>query len=297
MNRARWQAVTALAVTQHGLVTTAQTRDLGLRADAVQRAVGAGLLTRSRRGVLRVAGAPPTPWEGLMAACLAAGPDAVAARRSAGTLYGLAVAAPPQPEIVCGDQLADGLAGTLAHRSRRLPPEHRTVVDGVPCTTVERTIIDLAALLTRPALTALVDDADRRRLCRPVDIDVCLCTTTTRGRAGVATLRLVLADRVGGASALEATWLRHLRDGGLPAPELQHQVLLGGRVLLLDAAWPAPRVTLEVNGWDAHRTRGSFDADAERFNLLIAAGWRIVQATSRSEPARVVAQLRHLLAG
>ncbi|MEO7442435.1 MAG: hypothetical protein ABIW46_02755, partial [Acidimicrobiales bacterium] len=218
----RWAVLVALAETQHALVSVAQTRDLGIGVESTKRAVAAHLLIPVRRGVVRVAGAPPSPWEDVMAACLATGDRAVASRRSAGALHGLAVAAPAHPEIVVPDMLAEGLTGADCHRTRRLPPEHCTTVSNVPCTTIELTLVDMAGLVTAQVLASLVDDADRRRLCRPADIVLCLAQITTRGRRGVAQLRDVLDDRVGGASPLETAWLRHLRDADLPAPALQH---------------------------------------------------------------------------
>ncbi|MGH9157161.1 MAG: hypothetical protein ACRD1K_15280 [Acidimicrobiales bacterium] len=293
MTPERWTALAALAESQCALVTTAQADALGIRSDARQRAIEAGLLVPVRRGVLRVQGSPMSRWEDLMAACLAAG--SVACRRSAALLHGLPVMPPDRPEIVGTDTATDELAATGRHRTRRLAPEHCTLVEQVPCTTIERTIIDLAWDSSRYVLASLIGDADRRRLCRPADIDLTLGQMTTRGRHGITTLREILADHVGGASALEATWLRHLRDAGLPAAVLQHQLVVRNRVILLDSAWPGQRVALEVDGWDAHRTRNSFDSDADRGNLLLEAGWRVVHATSRSDPGRVTAQLRRLL--
>lgn len=298
MRAARWTALAALAGRQHALVSTAQCRDIGIRADSVQRAIEADLLVVVRRGVLRVVGAPASPWEAVMAACLATGGRAVASHRSAALLHGLPVKAPDRPEVLCQDKATEVLTRAGRHRTRRLPPEHCTIVEDVPCTTIERTIIDLAASTTAYVLNSLVDDAERRRLCRPADITLCLCAMTTRGRRGVANLREILDHHVSaGSSPLEATWLRHIRDAGLPSPALQHQLVLRGRVALLDVAWPSPRVALEVDGWDAHRTRLSFDRDADRANLLLEAGWRVAHATSGSDPDRVMAQLRRLLAG
>jgi len=288
----------ALAATQHGLVTPAQARTLGIDHGGLLRARASGLVEPVRRNVIRVVGAPVSRWDDIMAACLGAGPRAVASHRSAGLLHGLPVAAPPQPEILCGEQVAEQLTGVGGHRSHRLPVDHCTVVDHVPCTTVERTIVDLASRYRhrRAALAALIDDADRRGLCRPADIERCLDEIRSRGRWGAAQLRDILADRVSAASPLEGQWLRWLRTAGVPPPALQHQIVVRGHVLLLDAAWPQQRVALEVDGWNPHRTRGSFDRDAEKANLLLDAAWRVVHATSRSNPEAVVSQIHRLLA-
>lgn len=295
MKRDRWAALTVFSAAQHGLISTAQALDCGVSAAALQRAIDHRLLTPVRRGVLRVTGAPPSPWQDLMAACLASGGHAVASHRSAGVLHGLPLATPATPEVLCGDEVPDHLTGVRCHRTRVLGDDDITTVAHIPCTTIARTIIDLAGPSTRSLLATFVDDADRRRLCRPVDIERRLDDIGSRGRHGASKLRAVLAERVGGSSPLETAWLRRLAEAGIRTPVLQHQVIVGGRVVLLDAAWPDRLVGLEVDGWDPHRTRGAFDRDAERSNRLLLAGWRVVHATSRSIPDVVIGQVRRLL--
>lgn len=73
--------------------------------------------------------------------------------------------------------------------------------------------------------------------------------------------------------------------------------MVAGRVFLLDMAWPDHRVGVEVDGWDAHRTRTALDHGADRGNLLMEAGWRILHVTSRSAPPAVVRQLQSFLSG
>lgn len=295
MRSERWAALTAYSASQHGLVSTGQALDCGVSAAALQRAIDHRLLTPVRRGVLRLTGAPLSPWQDLMAACLASGGHAVASHRSAGVLHGLAVATPERPEVVCGDEVPDHLIGVRCHRTRALDDDDVTTVAQVPCTTIARTIIDLAGQIPASRLAGFVDDADRRRLCRPVDIEGRLDAIGSRGRHGAAKLRAVLALRVSGSTPLETAWLRHLSEAGIPRPVLQHQVIVGRRVVLLDAAWPDRLVGLEVDGWDPHRTRTAFDRDAARSNQLLLAGWRVVHATSRSIPDVVIGQLRRLL--
>jgi predicted transcriptional regulator of viral defense system len=78
-----------LAATQHGVVSAAQCRELGVTHSTVDRRVSAGAWIREGPGVYRMAGAPRT-WHGrVMAAVLAAGPDALASHRTAAHLWGL----------------------------------------------------------------------------------------------------------------------------------------------------------------------------------------------------------------
>ena len=79
-----WIQLTVLAAAQHGLVTAAQIAATGTSRRTVTRAVASGLLRRVRPSVYVVAGTPPSVWQPLMAAYLAAGTGAVASHRSAG---------------------------------------------------------------------------------------------------------------------------------------------------------------------------------------------------------------------
>jgi very-short-patch-repair endonuclease len=97
-----------------------------------------------------------------------------------------------------------------------------------------------------------------------------------------------------GESDLEMRVLRAIVGGGLAEPVQQHRVTLLGRRCRIDLAYPELKVAIEVDGWDHHRTRTAFDADRARENDLVAAGWRVLRFTSRSEPteiARVVSAL------
>ncbi len=149
-----------VAAEQWGLVTTAQARALGVSAQGVARLTNQGSLERMTHGVYRVSGAPPEPLDELRAAWLTLDPSrraaervrdiardaapAVVSHRSAASLHGL------------GDLDADLHEFTTAGRKQSRRPDirlHRghlaagewTVVDGLPVTTVVRTVADLAA--------------------------------------------------------------------------------------------------------------------------------------------------------
>lgn len=108
-----------------------------------------------------------------------------------------------------------------------LPPEERTVHDGIPVTSVARTILDLAAVLRPGALTRLVEDADRRQR---FDLGSLQRAIERRPHAaGITRLNAVLAAYRGTAdtrSKLERDFRELTAKAGLPEP--QYNVLVAG---------------------------------------------------------------------
>jgi very-short-patch-repair endonuclease len=47
----------------------------------------------------------------------------------------------------------------------------------------------------------------------------------------------------------------------------------------VDAAWPAARLVVELDGWAYHRTRQAFQRDRTRSNDLQAGGWTVLRFT------------------
>ena len=289
-----WIQLTVLAAAQHGLLTAAQIAATGASRRTVTRAVAAGLLRRVRPSVFVVAGTPPSVWQPLMAAYLAAGTGAVASHRSAGGLLGLpGILAGAVELTVTGP--ARRLAGARCHTTELLDHTDVVRVGGFEATSAVRTIIDLAGSVHPTLLATMVAEASRRRLCSDAALGRRLAELGGSGRAGTVALRAVLAAREGGDSGLEDRWLRELVDRGLRPPALQHQVVLGRRVLVLDFAWPAERVGVEVDGWAVHRERAVWDRDHEKVNAYAEAGWTVLFVTSRTPPTDVARQLRQFI--
>ena len=75
-------------------------------------------------------------------------------------------------------------------------------------------------------------------------------------------------------------------------------VRIGGFVV--DFTWPEQRLIIEVDGWDAHRTRSAFEEDRARDARLAVLGYEVVRFTwrqlTRDQPA-VVKTIRGLLRG
>ena len=228
-----------------------------------------------------------------MAAWLAAArDDIVVSHRSAAGLYRLPGILPGAVELTAWAGPPLRLAGGRCHSTTGLDPAVIVSLGPFAATGVARTIVDLAgAGLDRSLLEKMVSYACRQRLCSERDLDSLLLRLGGKGRAGTTQLRSILAARAGGDSGLEDRWLRILTRAGLRPPALQHQVVVGGRVLVMDFAWPAVRAGIEVDGWDVHRERQVWDHDHEKMNAYLEAGWRVLFVTSRTDPHDVLRQL------
>src|SRR5438309_7532369 len=138
------EAMYRRAEKQHGVVAV---RQLRLSHHAVAHLTASGRWEEVCRGVLRLVGTRRTHKQMVMAAVLAAGPGAVASHRTAAWLMGIPGFGARGIEV-CRPfgRSARGPIG-FVHRSRALLPDHITVMDGIPCTRIARTLFDLAAVL------------------------------------------------------------------------------------------------------------------------------------------------------
>ena len=76
-----------------------------------------------------------------------------------------------------------------------IPDHDRTVIDGIPCTTALRTVIDLAPELDAGELQQMVDDCLGRRLFTLDEAWARLAEPDMAERSGAVILRRFLTDR------------------------------------------------------------------------------------------------------
>ncbi|MBW3668253.1 MAG: type IV toxin-antitoxin system AbiEi family antitoxin domain-containing protein [Actinobacteria bacterium] len=289
------RAIARWARRQHGLITRDQALDAGLSSSALSRRVATGAWRRVAAGVFALVSSPATWRQRLLAACLAAGPFAVASHRSAAALFGLSGIPPGAVEIAVPRGRSHRSDLAVVHQVRDLPAGDVTRIDGIPVTRPARTLVDLAAVVSPRALEEAVDDALCRRLVTLSRLDRRAEALAQRGRAGAANLRAILATWHDGGllpqETAEARLFRRLVHSGLPPPERQHEVWSDGRLLgRLDLAWPDARVGFELDGFRWHGTPRAHRRDIARHNGLKARGWTVFQAT----PADLVDDAAHL---
>ena len=153
----------ALAAGQHGLITRRQALPAGLGPAAVQWRLRRGDLERVHQGVYRVAGSRRTVEQAILAACLAAGPDALASHATAAELHGLP-AGGSGTHVTVPWERRTRVQGLMLHRVARLDRVDIVMKRGVPVTSVARTIIDLAAELSPGRLEEVLDHALAARM-------------------------------------------------------------------------------------------------------------------------------------
>jgi very-short-patch-repair endonuclease len=234
----------------------------------------AGRLVLLHRGVYAVGHAQLRPEGFRLAAVLACGEGTVLSHRTAAAAWGLLPSARATAEVTLPPSQSKGraLPGLTVHRAR-LPDSDRTELDGVPVTSVARTLVDVASTGSRRLTARAVDAALVEQVYDQRAVDEML--RRGRSRRGVAVLREILERRHPDAhrtrSELEALALEALDEAGLPRPRLNRW--LSPPDVEADLLWEEARLVVELDGrrYHAHRPR----RDAERDALLVAAGYRV----------------------
>lgn len=236
-----------------------------------------------------------------MAAVLACGDGAVLSGRSAAALHGLRPDNRATVDVSSPRRSGRERKGIDAHSGHGLLARDITAVDGIPCTSIARTILDLAEVLARRELERVLDRAE---VLRTLDMNAITdVLDRSNGRRGAPILRAVLVEhRVGSTltvSELEERFLLICRQTCVRAPEVNAWVALADNTgYRADFLWRGHRLIVETDGHAAHGTRRAFERDRERDQRLMRAGWRVVRFSYRQitrEPERVAETLRALL--
>ena len=97
-------------------------------------------------------------------------------------------------------------------------------------------------------------------------------------------------------SQLERRFLQQLEQAKLTECCIREYYAINGRDFRLDFAWPSRKLYVEVQGM-AHRIKGRFRADIERWALLTLAGWRGLEVGGAEiRNGKAVEWLKQLLA-
>ncbi len=277
----------ARARRQHGLVTTQDLRDLGFRSRASVHLVSTGELEKVARGLYRLAGAPVTFAQRALAPCLNSACVIAVCGLAAAALWQLEVRAPTVIDVVAGKPAArSALTGVRIHIDTSLAQRELATIDGIPVTSIQRTIADLAASLPAAEHRALVDGALAKRRVPLAALESELTRMAAGRRAGTRRLRSAIAvwrDRPNLQSPAEAAMMRALVATGVPMPTTQLLVIgVGGKTkrIFLDFAWADAKVALEVDGATYHSRPHRLEADHERDLDLRLLGWTPIRVSA-----------------
>ena len=273
---------------QHGVAAIWQLLALGLGRDAIAYRVRTGSLHRLYRGVYAVGHTALSLHGRLLAAVFSAGPLAVLSHRSAAMLWGLLRDSRSIIDVTTPDRGRASKKGVRVHRVRSLHPDDVTVVDGIPVTSVARTLFDIARTEPPRQLRYALDQAERLRLLDLRELE------RFRGCKGWRPLGDALAAMTEPANTnpgIERLFLEVIDAGGIPRPETN--VFVRGH--LVDAVWREQKLIVELDSRAHHMTTRAFEEDRERDDVLQLARYRVVRVTWRrltNDPAGVVARLR-----
>lgn len=233
-----------------------------------------------------------------MAAVLGAGPGVVLSHRSAAALWGLLPPWRIDVEVTRSTR-ARPRSGVRIHQSP-LEDDEVSAVDGIPLTSLSRTLIDLASVSSRQQAEQAFNEAEVRRLTDRISVPELLARHPRRKGTRMVNAILQSNDHLRGVTKkeLERRFKALLGSTDLPTPRHNADVAVGGRFYEVDCLWGEQRLIVELDGRAVHGTERAFEGDRRKDRLLIADGWRVTRVTwrqLRDEPSAVVADLRSML--
>jgi hypothetical protein len=303
--------VAAIGARRRGIVTEELARGAGVPPHARDTLRSRGVLVSLGRGVDRLRDHPFDHWAQCQAALDLAGPGAVLGLRSAARLHGFYAyrRAGEVEVIVCRGRDARTSIGRVV-RTRLLPPQHVTAIDGFPVTTVARTFFDLCGdpdpglrkrgghPVHEKKMARVYNDAAGRRGLSFVQELAVLAVMAQRGRRGTRLVRRLLLRfgprYVPTRSDTETLFFELVASFGLPEPEKQAVVTdIEGWIGTVDFLWRAERVIAEVDSsW--HDGPLDQERDEARDQRAEAAGYVVRRYRYRDlvgEPNRVHREL------
>lgn len=238
----------------------------------------------------------------MLAAVLACDEGTVLSHGSAAELLGVWDKRLPTVHVIPPDWSGRKIPGIRWHRVRLPLADETEIRDGILCTSVSRTIVDMAGESSWGQLRRLVEQA---AILRQLDVDEIDRILARGRRRGAPRLRAILTGWRSTAeprprirSRLEARLLPRLIEEGLPVPRTNVKVRIEGHRFEIDLLWEDQRLAIETDGEETHGTRAAFQRDRKRDQTLTAAGYRTARITWRQvvdEPNAVIHRIARML--
>jgi hypothetical protein len=273
------------------VVTRAELLAVGITVDEIRHRLQIGALIRVYRGVYRVGHAAASTEARYMAAVKACGEGSALCGRAAAFLLSLVTGSPPPPEVMATGRRS--IEGINTRRARNIDRRDRMTFAGIPVTSVPRTLVDLAPVLSLDALALVCHEAGGKYQTTPRQVEAVLARHPTSPGAGK--LRRVMRGEVHvSLSALERGFLDLLRANGLPLPRTNRRA--GSK--RVDCRWPGHRLTVELDSYRFHNSRRSWEQDRRREREAFARGdefRRYTWGDVFEDPRLMLRELRALL--
>jgi len=274
---------------QDGVITYAKAREAGLSQTQVRERKASGRWLRVAPQVYFMADREFGDRARLRTAVYAAGSDAAADGLSAAWWHGLTDDLPKVCTVTVPHARRPRTVPGARVRRRDLHPRDLVGFRDLWVTELALTVLESAVL---PGGSALLDRALQRRVTLPVLHAAHERSPGRRGAPRAAMLLAAAADNT--ASAAERIFVKLLRSAGISGWTTAYRT--SGAVI--DVAFPAQRVAVEVDGWAWHHDIARFQRDRTRQNELSNDGWLVLRFTWHDltdRPDEVVQKIRRAL--
>jgi very-short-patch-repair endonuclease len=270
------------------------TGPLGYSSSAIDRAVRAGRLHRLYRGVFAIGHTNLSLHGHCLAAVLACGPDALLSHVSAAWLWNLTKTS-PLPAAVSAPGYRKPRPPLRLHEARSLTAEDRALREGIPVTSLPRTLLDLAATVRFEWLEKMVERSEDLELfdLRAVE-ELLKCTVGHHGHGRLRRAISLYKPFSFTRSTLERRFLELCLEARLPQPRMNF-VAHGFE---LDCFWPEYRFAVELDVYETHGTKAAFERDRKRQEDLLLLGIGMTRVTGprlEREPREVIRRVALLL--
>jgi hypothetical protein len=291
--------VARFAAERDGVISLAQLRACGVDRHGIALRARTGRLHRLHRGVYAVGHTGVSLRGRFRAAVLACPPGTALSHYSAAAFWGFLAWEERLIEVTLRASGTRRINGVRVHSSRSLSDWDVFSRDDLLVTSVERTLLDLAAVLPERALRRAARQAQAHRLVAVRHIlEIC---DRCNGHPGVAKLRGVVADGpTATRSVLEDDLLDLLDGAGIERPETNATLRCGGRTIIPDYLWRDRRLAIEADSVTWHEHKLVRENDADKQAILEANGYRVLRITreqTRRQPHQTLQRVRAALAG
>jgi hypothetical protein len=279
-----------LAARQYGIVTRDQLNELGYSDRMIDHALQTGRLQAWHRNVFAVGHGGLSRHGLCKAAVMFRGEGALISYQSAIWLWGLEGKL-RIPVNVSVRWRGHGQEAIGLHHCPALRDEDFTTTEGLPVTSVARTLLDYASIARPYRLEFAIDRADRLDILDPAAVDRILDEVRGhRGRGPLAKALTIYRETGFTRSGGEKKMLAVLAEAGIPRPAVNNFV----EGYEVDFYWEHERFGVELDSWEHHRSRRSFEGDRERQENLAMADIETIRITGtrlKHEPRQVAERI------
>lgn len=292
------RALADVAASQGGAIRREQALRSGLSKGQIDRRVRDQRWTQLGRFGYRIIDMPG-PMN-LVRAAVATLPDAVVSHDSAAEMHDLPKLRRGVASVLVHSRTTHVFPGVTVHRCHDLQVEHVVEINGLPVTSVPRTVVDLSRFLTVRHLTAVLDSVVADRRAGVDEVQAVVDRVARKGKPGITKIRWILEERELGprhGTPLERLGADVLRNGGLPDARFEFPIPWSPE-RRFDAAYPDARLAIEWDSRRWHELTEAFARDRERDRQALLHGWRVVRFTWVDvvrTPADVVQTVQRLL--